>query len=344
MDRTETTQVRRDLWGMWRTSVLSTFVSSGVADVLTEAAQSVAALASATANDPGAVYRLLRCAVAMGYAQEAVSNEESVTERRFASTPRGDLLRTDAPGSLHALALMYNSEWQHAAWQNLGLGVRSGSGVLEQVLGKSLYAYLAERPDDSQTFNRAMTALTANMTDELAAAYDFSGVTTVLDVGGGQGTFLAALLHHHPHLNGVLVDQPHVIDAANRLLAGQGLSDRCRTVPGSFFTDLPRVEADTVVTLKSILHNWKDAEATRILRAIRDAMPSGGRLLIIEPVLAEHDWDEDQVLLDLGMLILSNGLERTLNEHQKLLDAADFDFVRHIPVLPLASMIEAAAR
>lgn len=344
MNPAETAHVRRDLWGLWRSSIVSAFARTGLADSLTESPQPVSVLAAATGADPGGLFRLLRCAVAMGYAREVDADGSDPAQSRFASTPRGSLLRSDAPGSLHALALMYNSEWQHAAWRHLDLGVQSGSGVMEQVLGQSLYAYLKDRPEDAQIFNRAMTALTANMTAELAAAYDFTDVSTVVDVGGGHGTFLTELLRRNPALSGILVDQPQVIDAARELLTSQGLIERCRTVAGDFFTELPRVPEQSVVTLKSILHNWTDADAHRILRTAHDAMPSGARLLIIEPVVAEHDWEEDPVLLDLGMLILSSGLERTLSEHRRLLDAAGFDFVRHIPVLPLASIVEAVAR
>lgn len=345
MNTAEITQVRRDLWGMWRSSVVSALVQSGVADALSEEPQPVAALATATDNEVGAVFRLLRCAAAMGYAREASPGTGADPgHRRFASTPRGALLRADSPGSLRELALMYRSEWQHAAWRNLDLGVRAGSGVLQQVLGQGLYEYLGDRPHEAQNFARAMTALTASLKGPLVEAYDFDGAATVVDIGGGQGSFLAEVLHHHPELSGLLIDQPRVVEAARGYLTGQGVIDRCRVVAGDFLRELPRIDDGSVVMLKSVLHNWTDDEARRILSRIREAVPVGTRLLIMEPVVDEDDWNEDQVLLDLGMLILSSGIERTLNEHQRLLDDAEFTFSRHIPVLPLASIVEAVAR
>jgi hypothetical protein len=315
----------------------------GLLDALSGGPRSVGELATTTQTDTRALYRLLRCAAAMGYAREIESDRDGLAHRRFGITARGELLRTDQPGSLHALALLVHSDWQSLAWRNLTLGIQSGTAVLPQVLGETAYSYLEARPEDFQVFNRAMTSVSSMMEGQLAMAYDFTDATTVVDVGGGRGSFLAAIMDRNPTLYGILIDLPQVAEAAIPFIAARGLIDRCQVVAADFFHELPPMDDGSIVILKRVLHNWGDADARRILRTVRAAMRTGDRLLIAQPVLPEYDCDENSALLDLGMLLLYGGIERTLREHRRLAENCDFSFVRHIQVSPVASLVEVVA-
>jgi hypothetical protein len=345
VDRDELSNAHKDLHGLWRSSIIYTMVDIGLADALSKEPQSIATLATATETNASALYRLLRCAAAMGYVNELESDSREPSKRIFTITPRGATLRSDSPDSLRALVLLHHAEWQTIAWRNLKLGIRSGAPVLPQVIGETAYSYLEARPNELEVFATAMASpVLSGATDRaIAAKCDFHNLTTVIDIGGGVGAFLTQILHYNPELSGILIELPQVVDAAVAYVAGQGLAERCTVIAADFFGKLPPIDNGSVVVLKRVLHNWGDQEASQILRNVRSVVPSGTRLLIAEPVLPEYGCAEYPALLDLCMLLYCGGLERTLREHQQLLEASGFAFERHDSVSETIGLVEAVA-
>jgi SAM-dependent methyltransferase len=202
----------------------------------------------------------------------------------------------------------------------------------------SYFQYLADHPESAATFNAAMTGWSAQVASAVVEAYDFSDCRTVVDVGGGHGTLLGAILAAHAHLRGILFDLPHVAASAAPFLVAAGVADRCETIAGDFFEALP--SGDTYI-LAQILHDWDDERSQRILQNCRSAMAPAGRLLIVELVLPPGNEPSLGKLLDLHMLVLLTGRERTEAEYRDLLGSAGFRLTRVIPTRSGASVVEA---
>jgi len=259
----------------------------GVAGQLADGPRRAEELAAAVGAHSRALYRLLRALAGLG----ALS---ILGDGRFALTQLGEPLRTDVPGSLRALAQYFAVEAQ--AWNALLSSVQTGASGWEHALGIGHYAYFAENPEANVHFNAAMSGITARALPDILAAYDFGSLDTLVDVGGGQGTFLAGLLQAHPHLEGILLDLPHVVAGASPVLRAAGVAERCKIISGDFLADLP-VGADAYM-LKNTLIGLSDAEASGVFQACRVAMSPHSRLLVIEQLMgtgaalgpAAHFW------------------------------------------------------
>jgi hypothetical protein len=184
-----------------------------------------------------------------------------------------------------------------------------------------------------------MTALDHSFAEAAASAYEFSRVASVVDVGGNQGTLLAAILRKHPAVRGVLFDLPHVVSTAKDRLAAAGVEHRCTITGGDFFTAVP--PGGDVYILSYVLHDWDDERCVAIMNHCRSAMSDGGKLLIVEAVLPEGDEPFFGKWVDLHMLVMASGRERTLDEYRKLLQAGGFNFTRTIPLAVGSSIVEA---
>jgi hypothetical protein len=305
----------------------------GVADHLAGGPRASDELAAATGSHPRALYRLLRALAAVGVFREEPG-------RRFALTPLGACLRSDAPAPVGPLAEFAASPPQWQAWGALLHSVRTGENAFRHVHGVDVWAYRAAHPAAGEVFDRAMTGLTRTVAAAVRAAHDFSRYGTVVDVGGGQGELLAALLAAHPALRGVLFDQPHVVAGAPAALGAAGVAARCRVVGGDFFAAVP-AGGDAYV-LKQILHDWEDAEATAILRSCRRAIGPAGRLLVIERGIAAPNEGAPGKLTDLLMLVSAGGQERTEEEYAALFAAGGFRLVGVTPTAAGMSILEAA--
>jgi len=308
----------------------------GIADLLANEARTSGELARETSSDPDALYRLLRALAAAGI----LSEEEG---RRFTLTELGDGLRSDAPGSLTAWAeyIVGPPSWQ--AWGALQYSVRTGENAFRHVHGTDAWTWREERQDESVLFDRAMMATTRAMNRAIVENYDFGRFGTVVDVGGGNGTLLAALLAANPALQGVLFDLPHVVSGADEVLPRAGVADRCRVVAGSFFDGTVPEDGDAYV-LKMIIHDWEEQESLAILRACRAAMRDGATLLLIERVLGPPNEDLVTKLIDVNMLVHPGGRERTLEEYGSLFEAAGFGLVGATPTPAGISVIEGVTR
>jgi hypothetical protein len=290
----------------WQTQVAGVAVDLGIFDLLDQGKTDSMSIAAACGAAQGPVRRLLRALCSLDLAQQ--KGEDS-----FALTPRGALLRTEGEGSLAALARTWaSSRWN--AWGQLGQSVRTGETIPGHFLSASPDPALGIAASKAQADRTRLAAV------ELADTYDFSGVARVLDVGGGHGTVLAAILKAHSNLEGAVFELPHHEPQARRMLDAEGAS-RGGFVGGSFFDSV--AEGYDCLILKSILHDWPDAECRAILRSCAAAMPPGGRLLVIEQILPEIA-DTDPELhsawrTDLTMLLSTGGLERTEAELATLL-------------------------
>ena len=229
-------------------------------------------------------------------------------------------------------------EEQYHSWDDLPETVRTGAPGFERLYGQPLFAYLSERPEQAKIFDAAMTTFGGRATQAMLDAYDLSDVRTLADVGGGLGANLARVLARYPAMRGVLFDQPQTVARARPVLEAAGVWGRCAAQGGDFFTTAP-ANADAYL-LGNILHDWDDEKAGLILDTLRRAMPAGARLLVVETVLPDGDGPSFGKLLDLHMMVMAGGLERTETEHRRLFAAHGFRLTRVVPTAGDVSVFE----
>jgi O-methyltransferase domain/Dimerisation domain len=292
----------------------------GIADYLTQGALTAQELASKTGSQPDALARLLRVLVAFG-----ILNSDA--DDRFTLTPIGEFLRSDTPGSMRSAVrhLAGPSTWR--AWENLSHSIRTAEPAFDHAWGMSIFEYSKRHPDVSKIFDEAMEGLAALGSGAILAAYDFSQFGMLVDVGGGNGALLATVLRQHPTLRGRLADLPHVVSLAAEALNRAGVADRCEIIGCDFFETVP--SGGDAYVLKSILHDWDNTRALKILRNCHRAMKPSATLLLLERVLPEQPTvgAAPRYLMDLAMLVMTpGGRERTPTEFHKLLEAAGFEF------------------
>ncbi len=325
MDDTTTAQppeatVMGLLYGGWVASAVHAAAQLGVADALDGGAKTVEEVAQRTATHAPSLGRLLRALASVGLFVEDESG-------RFALTPAGATLRADAPASTHALALFWKARWHEEAWDQLAYSVRTGEPAFDHVFGAQLFDWFAAHPGEAKVFNDAMTSPSGQSAIAVAARYSFTDVRTLVDVGGGHGFLLGTLLRSNPHLRGVLFDLPEVTSGAPALLAQMGVADRVEIRSGSFFESVPD-GADAYI-LKHIIHDWDDERCHTILSFCRQAMPPGGRVLVVEHVIPPGNDPYPGKILDLEMLAMTaRGRERTAEQFRALLRAAGFTMTR----------------
>ena len=303
-----------------------------IPDLLAGEARTAEELAAATGAQPAALHRLLRALTGL----EVVTVEGD----RFALTSLGRSLCA-GPHSAAESAIFMGTPAVWSAWGALGDAVLDGQAAFRHAHGMGLFGYLPAHPNEMAAFQALMSAQSRLQIPAVLAAYDFTPARTIVDVGGGQGALLAALLAANPAARGVLFDQPDVVAGSGPALAP--VAPRCQVVPGDFF-DLVPDGGDTYV-LKLVLHDWDDARAARILGNIRNAIIPGGRLIIIEAVMPPGDDYHHAKFLDVNMLVLSEGgRERTEEEYRTLLDGAGFTLTRVVPTAAPLSVVEAIPR
>jgi hypothetical protein len=241
---------------------------------------------------------------------------EELGGQRFTLTPKAELLRTEAPGSLHAWAEFVGRPYYWEAWGNLLHSVQTGESAVDHVLGVNSWEFRAGNPVETGYFDRAMTAFTRSLSPAVVAAYAWGQFATIADIAGGHGALLAGILRASPRTRGILFDQPHVVAGAPAVLSEAGVSDRCEVVAGSFFEAVPAADA---YILKHILHDWPDDDCVRILHVLRRAGSDRARLLVIERIVEGPNVGPAAKLSDLNMLVGPGGLERTREEFDALL-------------------------
>lgn len=303
----------------------------GIADLLAGGALSSDDLARKTATDSAALYRLLRALAAAG-----VFHEDG--EKRFALTPLGAGLTADAPVPAGPWAALVGRPHYWDAWGDLLHSIRTGENAFRHVNGASIWEYRARHPEEGRIFDTAMAGLSRQVSQAIVHAYDFGAFGQIADIGGGRGAILAAILAANPALRGVLFDQPQVIANAGPVLEAAGVAERCEVAEGNFFESVP-AGSDAYI-LKSILHDWNDAEAGQILQVCRAAIPAGGRLLLVEQIIASPNEGLIGKLSDLNMLVAPSGRERTAAEFAELVERAGFRLGAVIPTASALSILE----
>jgi hypothetical protein len=301
--------------GFQVSQAISVVATLGIADLLGDGPRNADELAVTTGSHPGSLYRLLRALAGVGIFREDADG-------RFALTPVGDCMRSDAAGSVAPLAAFFGQPDYWQAWGDLRHSIQTGEYAFRHVHGMSPWEYRVRHPEAGAVFDRAMTGRSRAEVDAALAAYDFGRFGTVVDVGGGQGAFLASLLARHQGMRGVLFDQAHVVTRAQPLLEAAGVADRCQVEAGSFFESIP--EHGDAYVVKHVLVDWEDEDALAILRACRRVIGADQRLLVIEWVITQDRHSAAAKLLDLSMLVSPGGKVRTRDEWTALFTAAGF--------------------
>jgi hypothetical protein len=327
-----THSLRRLIMGFRDTQLVFVAAKLGIADQLEHGAKTAEELSQGSGLNSAVIYRVLRALATIGLLTES-------SDGSFALTAVGELLRTNVDGSLRSVALLYGDAWLWHAYGHMLYSAQTGEPAFAYAHGRAFYRFLAEEPAASAVFQDAMSEFSAHETAAILNAYPFGSAKMIVDVGAGQGAFLARILAEHAHLSGIAFDAPTVIPAAERLFAERGLASRTTCVGGDFFRGLP--PGGDLYVLKSVLHNWDDTDAARILQACRPAMSAGARLLVIERVIPPAGEASEAKLFDINMLVVIGGRERTIAEYRVLLETAGFTLNRAIPTTSPLSIVEA---
>jgi hypothetical protein len=321
--------------GYFLSQALFVAVKLRVADLLAKGPASSDDLAHAVGAHADSLHRILRVLAGSGvFAQQE--------DGRFVLTPLAEPLRSDAPDSLVGYFELLGSDWYWRAWGELLHTARTGEPAFEHVFKQPIFAYLAEHPAAGRIFSDAMTSRSAPEDAAIAAAMDLSAAKRVVDVGGGQGGLMMAVLRAHRHLRGTLFDLPNVLAMARPRLAGTDVAGRCEFVAGDFFSPIP-VRAD-VVLMKRIIHDWDDERARAILMNGRQVVPGGGMVVLIERLLPAGNGYSIAKLNDLQMMVVTpRGRERSEAEFEALFAATGFSLAKIVPVLAGMNLIVGTA-
>jgi len=333
----EAAEALRDLaLGKWICQAVYVAADLGIADLLRDGPRTAAELAKVTGVSADALARLLRALVGLGVFAK-------VEPDRFALAPMGAWLRSDLPGSLRGFCRMVGHPDTWRAWGDLRESVRTGEEAFARLFGVGLFDHMETHPDLAGIFQDAMGSISGMETVAVLDAYDFGGIGTLLDVAGGHGFLLAGILKAHPQMRGVLFDMPHARAGGAALMAREGLADRCRVVTGDMFAEVPG-GADACI-MKHIVHDWDDARSLTILRNCHQALPAGGKLVVVDMVIPPGPEPHFGKLLDLEMLVVTaGGRERTAAEFERLYGEAGFELTRVVPTAAPVSVVEGRKR
>ena len=308
----------------------------GLADLLHRRPADSATLASLTGTDPPSLHRLMRALASIG-----VFDEDE--EGRFSLTTLGKTLRSDVPESLRAWAIFSLGDEHFRAWGELLHSVRTGEVAFDHLFGTDVWTYRAAHTEHAAIFDQAMAQLVKAYDASLVASYPFAAFDKLVDVGGGDGTLLIAILRANPSMRGVLFDLPHVAERARQRIDEARLSERCEVVSGDAFAAVP--SGGDAYLLSRVIHDWDDQHALALLEACREAMTGQGRVLVVERPMPERatasPTTQASSLSDLTMLVMNGGRERTEVQYRELLDRAGLMLDRIVPLVMGASVLEA---
>jgi ubiquinone/menaquinone biosynthesis C-methylase UbiE len=317
------------LTGYWVSQAVMAAAKLGIADLVKDQPQTVDELAKATGTHAQSLHRLLR-----GLASVGIFAADD--QGRFGLTEMARCL-IEGPMSQRAVALMLSGE-HYASWGELLYSVQTGKPAFDKIYGKPIFDWLTEHPDEAKIFDAAMTGFHGEETQRIIDAYDFSQFGTVVDIGGGNGSVLTPLLQRNKNVHGILFDLANVIERARPQLASAGIADRCDAVAGDFFKAI--VPGGDAYFMRHIIHDWTDEQCTTILRNIRKVIPPHGKLLVCEMVIPPGNEPHVGKLLDLNMLVIPGGRERTAEEYDTLFAGAGFKLERIVPTKSTVSVVE----
>jgi hypothetical protein len=333
-------RMRGFIYGNWQTCVTYAFAELGIADLLNDVPLDVTDLAERTGTHADSLYRFLRCCVQLQFVRVDAET------RSFALTPFGALLRSDHPLGQRDAARLNGASFRYQPWGRLVDILRAGDGAdFSETHAEGSLDFLKDKPELLEVFQRAMSNLSATEDESIAAAYEFGRFRHVVDIGGGHGNFLKAILRNHPGSRGTLFD----LEASLASIEDGpcGVDDRLVRVPGDFFLSVP-ADGD-VYTLKNVLHNWPEDRARQIMQRVRDALCANGdtarkRVLVIEHLMGDGAENVQSIVpwMDLNFFILVGGRDRTLEEYGALFEAAGFSIARTLPTATGRTIIELA--
>jgi predicted transcriptional regulator len=315
-------------------AALGVAVKLRLPDLIGEGEQEVTALAKRSNSDPDAVYRILRALEMAGLVTES-------SNRSFVLTDAGQLLRVGTPGSMHGLIEWLTDPMHLELYSHLRRSVETGATTFDQVHGEPFFKWVSkpENTVQARVFNDAMTSFSEVCTPAFLDAYDFSQFQTLIDIAGGHGAILRAILRQNPQMRGVLAEMAEVLPQSRSAIEADGLADRCKAVACDFFTAIP--EGGDGYFMKHIIHDWNDDKAGTILKNIRKVIPSSGKLILAEAVIPSGDQPHPGKLIDLEMLVFVGGKERSEDEFRTLLAASGFEVTQIIDNHSPLSLIEA---
>jgi hypothetical protein len=318
--------------GHWVSRAIHVAAKLRVADLLADGPLDAGTLAQKAGAHPDALFRLLRALAAVGVFSQQDGG-------RFGLTSLSEALRSDAPGSLYDYVMMLGSAESWQAWQHMEDAVTTGTPAFDHAFGMPIFEYFAKNPALGRIFDKAMRSRSAADHDAVLAAYDFSQAAHIVDVGGGEGTFLSAVLKSAPRAKGTLLERPQAAAAARTAIAASDVAGRVDILAGDFFSSVP-AGADLYL-IKQVVHDWNDEQATSILARCREAMTEKSRLLILELLIGAETTPLFANMLDLMMLVSTGGRERTLAEYRQLARKAGLQVTRVIPTRVPLTIIEA---
>ena len=334
---TETTPPHAQLVQMatahWVSHIVYVAAKLSLADHLAKGPKTADELAGPTGTHTPSLSRLMRTLANLGIVTEDVTH-------RFALTPLGEALKTGAPGSARATILTLAADWCVRGFGHLPYSVETGKSGFEKSLGMPFFDWLAKHPEEASLFSETMVGFHGAEPPAVAAAYDFSGLTTIVDVGGATGNLLTTVLGSYPGSCGILYDLPHVVHDAPALIQARGLANRVTIESGSFFENVP--SGGDAYLLSHIIHDWTEDQCLTILDHCRRAMKPGSRLLIVEMVLPAGNTPHPGKMLDMMMLVGPGGQERTKQEYGTLLGKAGLRLTRVVPTASPVSVVEAS--
>lgn len=316
--------------GFWVSRCVYAIAKLGIADLLMDGPKTAEELAAATGTHAPSLFRVLRALASV--------NVLTQSDNRFGNTPVSETLRSDVPGSIRAFAMSELGEEHYPAWGELLHSVRTGEIAFDKAFGEPVWEFFAKHEANARIFNDSMSGMTAQAEQALHAAYDFAGINTLLDVGGGHGGLITSILKKNPSMRGILFDAPQVIEGARAKLAESGTADRCEAIGGNFFKSIP-AGGDAII-MKWIIHDWNDEQSITIMKHCHAALPENGKLILVEGVVPPGNEMHIAKFVDLNMLVMTGGRERTEEEYRQLYEAAGFRLTRVVPTESPFSVIE----
>ena len=317
--------------GFWISRCIYIAAKLSIADLVKQEPKTAGELAATAGAHAASLFRVLRALASVGiFTQD--------DKDRFGITPLSETLRADVPGSLRAFAMTELGEEHYPAWGDLLHSVRTGGIAFDHTFGTDVWKYFAEHPDNARIFNDAMSGMTAQANEALHAAYDFAGINALVDIGGGHGGLLTSILRRNAQMRGILFDSPQVIDGARQSMQVSDVAQRCELVGGNFFESVP-LGGDAHI-LKWIIHDWDDEKSLVILRNSHRALAENGKLILVEAVVPSGSELHFSKFMDLNMLVMTGGRERSEEEFRRLYEASGFRLNRIVPTESPFSVIE----
>jgi hypothetical protein len=315
--------------GTWISQCVHVVAKLGIADLVKDGPQTLAALAQATQTRPERLYRVLRATASLGLFRE-------LSDQQFALTPMAYFLRRDVPESLRDAIIMFGEKFHFLPFGSLLESLSQDKPAFDINFGMPVFDYLAQHPSDAAVFNAAMASF-ANLRSMIAPAYNFGQFRQLVDVGSGYGRLLVNILQAYPNLHGVIFDLPPVVAGAQAVIDAGGVADRCQAVGGNFFESVPA--GGDAYMMSQVIHDWDDAHAIQILQACHRVMTAEAKLLVIDLVITPGNDPDFTKLMDINMLVMSpNGRERTIADFERLFAQAGFKLLQAVPT-PAASFI-----